>query len=634
VVPVAVFLAHSAAHPTGFGLPGLWGALGVSAEAATISTGCLGLLGVPLAYLLAHHRGRLAKAAGLLVQLPMALPPLMSGVVLLYVFGPDTALGRLAGGRFTESLLGVVLAQSFVSAPFVVVAARSAFATVDPALEDMAATAGMGPLGRFTLVAVPVAGPGIRAGLVLGWLRAFGEYGATVMLAYHPYSLPVFTYVQFSAVGLPATQAPALLSLALATAVVLVARVPLARGRRALQLALTERRREQPPNRTRRPTNTQDGPAGRPAQGRGAGGASPARPGHWLATRATPPGPARSPVPVSLRLSVRTGRFHLEVSHRAGSHRLAVVGPSGAGKSLTLRALAGLLPGDVTFGTEPVGHLPPEQRGVGYVPQGQALLPHLDAWHNVVLGPRACEEDALYWMDALEIAELAGRLPHQMSGGQRQRVALARAFACRPRLLLLDEPFTGLDAPARTALLHRLRELQLRAGSSSVLVSHDFREAALLADEVVVLSNGRVLQAGRTGEVARAPASPEVAGLLGWRNILPGTVDGPAVVAAGGARLATGRHGLATGRRVEWAVQPSRVRLLGSQQPGAVPGRLADTADLGNHVLCLVELGPGLVVEVDIGAGEAVPGRGADCWAYAPPDAFTVWEARPQVARR
>ena len=633
MVPVAVFLGRSAAHPSGFGVPGLWGALGVSAEAATISAGCLGLLGVPLAYLLAHHRGRLSRAAGLLVQLPMALPPLMSGVVLLYVFGPDTWLGHLAGGRFTESLLGVVLAQSFVSAPFVVIAARSAFATVDPALEDMAATAGMGALGRFALVAVPVAGPGIRAGLVLGWLRAFGEYGATVMLAYHPYSLPVFTYVQFSAVGLPATQAPALLSLALATAVVVVARAPFARARRALRLAMTERARERPAYRARGPAKAVNGQVAATSRGRdGGSGATPARGRRRGSPR--PPGPAQGPVPVALRVSAHAGRFHLEVSHRAGSHRLAVVGPSGAGKSLTLRALAGLLPGEVTFGSEPVGHLPPEQRGVGYVPQGQALLPHLDAWHNVVLGPRASEDDALYWMDALEIAELAGRLPHQMSGGQRQRVALARAFACRPRLLLLDEPFTGLDAPARTALLHRLRELQLQAGSSSVLVSHDFREAALLADEVVVLSNGRVLQAGRTGEVARAPASPEVAGLLGWRNILPGTVAGPAAIAAGGARLATGPHGLATGSRVEWAVQPSRARLLSSHGPGAVPGRVADTADLGNHVLCLVELGPGLVLEVDVAPGEAAPRPGAACWAYAPPDAFRVWEARPQAARR
>ena len=131
-----------------------------------------------------------------------------------------------------------------------------------------------------------------------------------------------------------------------------------------------------------------------------------------------------------------------------------------------------------------------------------------------------------------------------------------------------------------------------------------------------------------------APASPEVAGLLGWRNILPGTVAGPETVVAGGARLATGRHGLAMGRPVEWAVQPSRVQLLGAQRPGAVAGRVTDAADLGNHVLCLVELGRGLVVEVDVVAGEAVPAAGAACWAYAPPDAFTVWEARPQAARR
>ncbi len=596
--PVAVFLARSAAHPgAGFGVPGLWGALAVSAEAATVSALLLALLGVPLAYLLAHHRGRLARSVGTLVQLPLALPPLMSGVVLLYVFGPDTWLGRLAAGRFTESLAGIVLAQSFVSAPFLVVGARAAFASVDTALEDMAATAGAGPLARFTRVAVPVAAPGIRAGLLLAWLRAFGEYGATVMLAYHPYSLPVFTYVQFSAVGLPATQAPALLSLALAAAVTFIARAPLAGTARKLLPA-------------------------KPLPGL-VEGAGPAPEGQ----------PARPRAAVSFDLSVLTGTFLLQVAHRATSHRLAVVGPSGAGKSMTLRALAGLSPGTVRFGQEDVSSLPPELRRVGYVPQGQALLPHLDAWHNVMFGARAVADDARHWMEALQIADLARRRPGELSGGQRQRVALARALSCRPRLLLLDEPFTGLDAPARAALLHRLRWLQLESGFSSVLVTHDFREAALLADEVVVLDRGRVLQAGRAADVARAPCSPQVASLLGWRNLAAGTAVGPGLVSAGPVMLATGPHGCADGAPVNWSVHPARVQLLVSPVPGSVAATVADTADLGGHWWCRLQLGLGVAIEVEL-AQPPPAGTGRLLWAYAPPEAFTVWPVPPPAARQ
>jgi molybdate transport system ATP-binding protein/molybdate transport system permease protein len=224
--PLVVFLARSAAHPgQGFAVPGLWVAFTTSLEAATISSALVALFGVPLAYWLARSPSRVAAVAGTLVQLPLALPPLMSGVVLLYVFGNNTPLGRLSGGRLTESVAGIVIAQSFVSSPFLVIAARSAFERVPRPLEDVGATAGWGPTGRFWHVALPVAAPGIRAGLLLAWLRAFGEYGATVMMSYYPLSLPVFTYVQFSALGLPATQAPAVLSLAAAAAVVAFSRL-------------------------------------------------------------------------------------------------------------------------------------------------------------------------------------------------------------------------------------------------------------------------------------------------------------------------------------------------------------------------------------------------------------------------
>jgi ABC-type sulfate/molybdate transport systems ATPase subunit/ABC-type sulfate transport system permease component len=592
-VPVAVFLFHSAANPAGFGTPGLFAAIGTSLASATVSVGVLALLGVPLAYLLARGRGPVAALAGAAAQLPLALPPLMSGVVLLYVFGPNTWLGQLSGGRFTESLLGIVLAQSFVSAPFLVTAARSAFRAVDANLPEMAATAGLGPFARFARVELPLAAPGIRAGLLLAWLRAFGEYGATVMLSYHPFSLPVFTYVQFSATGLPAAQAPALLSIAVAASVIAFSR---ARLGRLLSAAVAGRG------------------GGRRAFAKASGPTKPASP------------PLQRPVAVAFRLSAHAGDFSLELSHQASSHRLAIVGPSGAGKSLTLRALAGLAPGEVYFGGKDVCRLAPERRQVGYLPQGESLLPDRSAWENAMLGPYADPGLARWWFEALGISHLAGRFPRQMSGGQRQRVALARALSGRPELVLLDEPFTGLDAPVRGELVRLLRRLQLAAGFSSVLVTHDMSEAALLAEEVLIISGGRALQAGPVAEVLRRPRSPEVARLVGFGNILPGVALSPEVVLTAGQAVHTGYHGLATGTAVAWCVRPRDVVVSAVPAEGACAALVVDAADLGDRWALTLSLnGKGGKVLVEAETPRPPAGLGEECFASFPEGAVMVW---------
>jgi len=598
--PVVVFLARSASNPKeGFALPGLFGALATSAEAATVSAALVGVSGVPLAYLLARRTGPLAGLAGAAAQLPLALPPLVSGVVLLYVFGPYTLLGRLSGGRFTESLAGVVLAQSFVASPYLVVAARSAFRSVDPHLEDVAATAGLGPLARFVRVALPLAGPGIRAGLVLTWLRAFGEYGATVMLSYHPYSLPVFTYVQFSAVGLPATQAPVLLALGVAACVLALARLRLPKRWQRRPLAVLE------------PSTQSGAPNLHVVEGR------------------------RRPVPVSFDISVRRGSFQLRASHSAVSHRLAIIGPSGAGKSLTMRALAGLEKGAVSFAGSPRGHLPPEQRKVGYLPQGEPLMPHMAAWANVTLGPHADPERAARWMAALGVSELAGRLPSEMSGGQRRRVGLARALSCRAEVVLLDEPFSGLDAPQRAELLRTLRRLQLHSGLSSVLVTHDFSEAALLADEVVVVCEGRVLQAGQLTKVFERPAEAKVARVLGFANVLHGFAAGPGSVSSGPLVVATSPHGAATGEPVTWCARPEQLIVGPATSNGATssgggrscahPALVADLAELPGRTLVTLALAGGAELQAELAGPPSFLQPGSPCEVTIPPEAVLVW---------
>jgi len=583
-LPLLVFLARvPGSAQRGFGTASLWAALLTSAESATVATAIIGVLGVPLAFALARARGPLAAVAGLAVQLPLAIPPVMSGIVLVYVVGPYTTIGRLFGGRLTGTVAGIVLAQTFVSAPFLIIAARSAFSALDPALDELAATLGHRPLSRFFQVALPLAAPGIRAGLLLTWLRAFGEYGATVVLAYHPYSLPVFTYIQFSSTGIPTTQAPTVLAVMAAMVAVLVAAG-------AARLGGSRRRR--------RPVRLPAPVAPRPLE----------------ASR------------VAFALDARAGSFRLHLAHAAGGPRLAILGPSGSGKSMTLRAVAGLLgpkAGTVSLNGRRIDTEAPESRPIGYVPQGLVLFPHLPVWRQVTFGVGADTAVAAWWLETLGLLDLAGRFPHELSGGQRQRVSLAQALSRHPALLLLDEPFSALDAPVRAELRLELRRLQREAGLSTLLVTHDPEEATLLADEVMVVAGGRMLQAGSRAELYRHPASAEVARLLGIHNLSPGSVAGSGHIRSGAVTLAADSAGLADGSAVSWAVRPEQIRLT---PEGVYRARVLDVIDLGSVTDLTVELdgGPRLRVR---SAEEPGLEPGEHCRLDIPAGSVSVWPA-------
>jgi molybdate transport system permease protein len=579
----------------GWSVPGLWPALLVSVQGATISL-LIGVLGgIPLAYVLAHRRGWLSSTVGVLVQLPLAVPPLISGILLIYIVGPYTPLGQFSGERLTQTMYGLVIAMSFVSAPFLVVVARSAFRAVDPSLDDVAATLGHGRLARFLRVDVPAASDGLRTGMILMWLRAFGEYGTTVVLAYHPYSLPIYVDNLFSEAPLAQAEAPTVLAFgvaALAIAVLSVRRVPRLRRRRILAP---------------------------------------------VAPVLTPP------AAVAFDLDLTVGTFRLRVAHPAGGHRLAIVGPSGSGKSLTLRALAGLLgpdAGTVTYGGADVSRTPPERRRLGYVPQGFGLMPGRTVWQQAVFGVHADPARAAWWLETLHLDGLLDRLPEQLSGGQRQRVSLARALALDPRLVLLDEPFSALDAPVRAELRRELRRLQRDVNLSTVLVTHDPQEAAMLADDIVVVSDGQVLQSGSCRDVYQRPASVEVGRLLGIDNLFTAAAgpDGTLVtgdrawpVPGDGVPVSLAA-GFPAGTRLLWQVPPEavRVRAAGSPRgagPSTVdlgPGRVADVIDLGRTVEVVVESpsGVGLLARTltvpDLSVGDG-------CRVETEAGALSVW---------
>lgn len=202
--------------PTVLSDPNAQEALTTSLISASCATLFIGLLGIPLGYVLARFTFPGKTLVSLILYVPLVFPPVVSGIMLLVLYGPYGVIGgplTARGWEIDDSLIGIIIAQAFVSAPFLVVAARSAFEAIDPNLEKVGMTLGQKRWGLFWRVSLPLAWRGILAGLVLAWMRALGEFGATVVMAYHPYTLPVYVYVQLSGLGVASALPLALLSL-------------------------------------------------------------------------------------------------------------------------------------------------------------------------------------------------------------------------------------------------------------------------------------------------------------------------------------------------------------------------------------------------------------------------------------
>ena len=212
----------------------------------------------------------------------------------------------------------------------------------------------------------------------------------------------------------------------------------------------------------------------------------------------------------------------------------SLLGPSGCGKTTLLRAIAGLIQptsGTIRFGSQLVGVssvvLPPNKRGTGYVPQQGALFPHLNVAKNISFGldrelytKKQISEITEEMINLIGLPGFENRLPSQLSGGQQTRVALARALAIKPKLILLDEPFSALDAVLREELRSEVVGLLRKLGSTAILVTHDREEALVSSDRVILMRSGRVIQDGTPEEVYEAPISPEIAASTGDALVL------------------------------------------------------------------------------------------------------------------
>ena len=330
---------------------------------------------------------------------------------------------------------------------------------------------------------------------------------------------------------------------------------------------------------------------------------------------------------------VTRGSFTLraEVASAPGEV-LAVLGPNGSGKSTLLAAIAGLTPlaggrislGGVTLDDADTGmFVEAAHRPVGFVFQDYRLFPHLSVLDNVAFSPRArglgrapARATAADWLARLGLADLAHRRPADLSGGQAQRVALGRALAGDPALLLLDEPLSALDARTRLEVQTELKRHLADFAGPCLLVTHDPLEALVLADRLLVLEHGRVVQEGTPAEVARRPATDYVARLVGL-NLYPGTADGARVVLEGGGSFVVPDHD--ERGEVLVALRPSAVVVSTSQPdvssvrntwPATITGLtlLTDRVrlDLEGEPSALVDVTPAAVAELGLDAGQRV----------------------------
>jgi len=341
-----------------------------------------------------------------------------------------------------------------------------------------------------------------------------------------------------------------------------------------------------------------------------------------------------APAAIDISFSVQSGQI------------LALLGPSGCGKTTTLRMIAGFAEpdeGSIAIGGRDMRDVRPHERNVGLVFQDYALFPHLTVEQNVAYGLRqrgdARDDIARRVSEMLSLVHLEGfgdRRPAGLSGGQQQRVAVARAMAITPEVMLLDEPLSALDAKLRQELRFELKQILQAAHCTTLIVTHDQEEAMSLADEIIVMDHGRILQQGDAAAIYHAPRTRIVAEFIGRTNWFEGklgaavgpefrefvTAEGRFVVPAGAA---------SDGGIVQFCVRPERLRILAADQAAVeglnlVQGTLVSAAYLGSEIHHVVVLDSGrTIICVEQNRDQAIPAVGTPLRiAFRPVDCILI----------
>jgi putative spermidine/putrescine transport system ATP-binding protein len=295
--------------------------------------------------------------------------------------------------------------------------------------------------------------------------------------------------------------------------------------------------------------------------------------------------------------------FNLDVG---AAEFVSFLGPSGCGKTTVLRMVAGFeepTDGSIVIAGKDVTRLKPNQRNIGMVFQAYALFPNLTVAQNIGFGlkvagmPRADSDKRVAEMlELIKLPQFGDRYPYQLSGGQQQRVALARAIAPKPKLLLLDEPLSALDAKVRVSLRDEIRAIQKELGITTVFVTHDQEEALSISDRIVVMYGGKAEQVGTPFEIYNRPSTKFVANFVGTLNVLEGTVTDPSAgkvkVGAGEVVLKGKLNGSKAGETLSLALRPEAISL--GRQPGrdaTLGGEISEVSFLGSVIRVRVGLG-------------------------------------------
>ena len=554
-------------------------ALGLSLRTCLIATAISVVLGVPLALLFSRQWPGV-RIGRVLTVLPMTMPPVVAGIALLSTLGKRSMLGstlEALGVQISFTTTAVVIAQVFVSMPYLVVTLEAALRSRDTHAETIARTLGAREWTVLTRITLPLVGPALVRGTALALGRSLGEFGATIAFAGSKEgvtrTMPLAIYLE--------RESDTATSLALA--VVLIAMSFIIVGATNVSWPSAVARLPRPP---RRSGATPSDPA---RAGRTARPVRPARTGDVDGAEAGRPAPRGRDLHVSFASAARDVDVDLEVG---AGRTAALIGPNGSGKSTVCEVVAGLLDADdgrVRLGERlldgPGGFVPAGRRGVALLSQSPGVFGRMSALDNVAFGPRcrrigvrAARARARAELAAVGADHLADRRGSQLSGGQSARVALARALATDPALLVLDEPMAALDVTARAQMRALVARRTAEQGLTVLVVTHDILDVTALADDVIVLQEGRVAEYGSAAEVLTAPTSDFAARLTGT-SVLTGTLEGdpasPALRLENGA-LVTGRPGEDWGRAAAGGpglalVPPDAVALYPASEDGAVP---------------------------------------------------------------
>ncbi|OLO78263.1 ABC transporter permease [Actinomyces oris] len=522
--------------------PSAQAALWLSIRTCLSSTVVCVVLGVPLALLLARSWPGV-RIARILAVLPMTMPPVVAGIALLSTLGNRGLLGahlKEWGVPIAFSTTAVVIAQVFVSMPFLVVTLEAALRSRDKRAEVTARSLGAGPWRVLAQVTLPLATPALARGTALALGRSLGEFGATIAFAGSKEgvtrTMPLAIYLEREK---DTATSLALAAVLIGLSFVIVGATNIDWGRAASHLLPRRGFQEHQDHDT-----AASEPRGAQVSTQGRGERIPESPRD---------GGCGQDLQVAFELPERDVVVDLEVE---AGRTTALVGPNGSGKSTVCSVVAGLLDsenGQVVLGGRvldgPGDFVRAGRRQVALLSQEPGIFTHMSVLGNVVFALRCqgvsraeATRRARAELAAVGADHLASRPGGALSGGQAARVALARALATGPRLLVLDEPMAALDVTARQEMRRLVAHRCAEEGLTLLLVTHDVLDLTALAEDVVVLDRGRVVEQGPTARVLSAPRSDFVAHLTGTA-VLTGVIDGDAE--APGLRLPSGQvvHG-------------------------------------------------------------------------------------------